>query len=407
MKVLFISPHYPEEMQGFTRGLREVGAEVYGAGDVPEAQLPAHVRQNLRGYVQVPELLTSEGAALAQLAPLAKRLGVDRIECLWEPCVLLAASLRERLGIAGMSRDTVLGFRDKTLMKRRLVAAGIRVPRFARVRSATECYEAAAEIGYPVVIKPIDGAGSADTFAVQNAEQMKQVLAKLGHLKEANLEEFIDGDEFTYDTVCIDGVPRFESVTKYYPKPMDGRHNEWISPAQLTYADPFARPELHGGIAQGREVLKALGMGTGFTHMEWFRKPDGEVVFGEIAARAPGGKLVDGMNYANDFDVFREWARAACWHSYEGHPSKRYHVAAIFKRALGKGRIQRIVGTQALRQRCGPGLLAMELTPPGQARRDWLNTLIGDGFIILRHQDLGTCESMMWQAVKDVQLYAA
>lgn len=405
MKVLFISPHYPEEMQGFTRGLAAVGAEVYAAGDVPEAQLPAHVRRHLRGYIHVPKLF-DEAAALAQLAPIAQRVGFDRIECLWEPCVLMTASLRERVGVPGMSRDTVLGFRDKTLMKQRLVAAGVRVPRFARVTSAAECYEAAAEIGYPIVIKPIDGAGSADTYAVKDAEGMKKVLAQLGHLQEANLEEFIEGDEFTYDTVCIDGVPRFESVTKYYPKPMDGRHNEWISPAQLTYADPFAHPELHGGIAQGREVLRALGMGTGFTHMEWFRKPDGEVVFGEIAARAPGGKLVDGMNYANDFDVFREWARAACWRSYEGSPAKRYNVAAVFKRAIGQGTIQRIVGVQALRERCGDALLSLDLTPPGKPRRDWLNTLIGDGVIIVRHPNLGVCQSMMWQAINDVQLYA-
>jgi biotin carboxylase len=405
MKVLFISPHYPEEMQGFTRGLAAVGAEVYAVGDVPEAQVPAHVRRHLRGYVQVRELF-DEQAALAQLAPVAERLGIERVECLWEPCVLLAAALRERLGLPGMSRDTVLGFRDKTLMKRRLLAAGVRVPRFARVTSAGECFEAAEAISYPVVIKPIAGAGSADTYAIRSPQEMERVLAQLGHLEEANLEEFIDGEEFTYDTVCIDGAPRFESVTKYYPKPMDGRHNEWISPAQLTYADPYARPELKGGIELGRAVLKALGMGTGFTHMEWFRKPDGEVVFGEIAARAPGGKLVDGMNYANDFDVFREWARAACWRSYEGQPARRYHVAAIFKRAIGQGRIQRIVGAEALTQRCGPGLMAMDLTPLGKPRRDWLNTLIGDGFVILRHHDYGECVAMMWQAVKELQLYA-
>ncbi|HRI06731.1 MAG TPA: ATP-grasp domain-containing protein [Nannocystaceae bacterium] len=405
MKVLFISPHYPEEMQGFTRGLAEVGARVYAVGDVPEGQLPAHVRRHLAGYLQVPSLF-DEAAALAAILPYAERLGLDRIECLWEPCVLLAAGLRERLGIPGMSRDAVVGFRDKTVMKARLVEAGIRVPRFAKVTSAQECYAAAESIGYPVVVKPIAGAGSADTYRVESPQAMEKALAQLGHLTEANLEEYIEGEELTYDTVSIHGHPAFESVSQYYPKPMEGRHQEWVSPAQITLRDPFAHPEVHAGIDLGRKVLRALGMGTGFTHMEWFRKPDGEVVFGEIAARAPGGKLVDQMNYANDFDVFREWARAACWQSFEATPHRRYYCAAVFKRALGRGRIKGIRGLDALRRRAGAGLVTAEFTPMGQPRRDWLNTLIGDGFVILRHPDYHEALRLMGQAITDLRLYA-
>ena len=183
MKVLFISPHYPEEMQGFTRGLAEVGAQVHAVGDVPHLQLPAHVRRHLTSYTKAPTLF-DEAAALDFLLPVCERLRPDRVECLWEPCVLLAASLRERLGIPGMSRDTVLGFRDKTLMKERLRAAGVRVPRFARVQSAAEVHAAAEAIGYPVVIKPIAGAGSADTYRVDSPRGMEKVLAGLGHLDE-------------------------------------------------------------------------------------------------------------------------------------------------------------------------------------------------------------------------------
>jgi len=47
----------------------------------------------------------------------------------------------------GMSVDTVLGFRDKEVMKTRLRAAGLRVPRSRRVRTAAQVREAAEEIG--------------------------------------------------------------------------------------------------------------------------------------------------------------------------------------------------------------------------------------------------------------------
>ena len=47
MKVVFLAPHYPPEMQQYTRGLAEVGATVYGVGDTPAAALPPNVRQYL------------------------------------------------------------------------------------------------------------------------------------------------------------------------------------------------------------------------------------------------------------------------------------------------------------------------------------------------------------------------
>ena len=66
MKVLFLSPHYPEEMLDFTRGLAEVGAEVYGVGEPPASALPARVRPYLHDYVQVPGLFDEQRS----LAPL-------------------------------------------------------------------------------------------------------------------------------------------------------------------------------------------------------------------------------------------------------------------------------------------------------------------------------------------------
>ena len=108
MKVLFLSPHYPEEMVDFSRGLAEVSAQVIGVGDVPAAQLPARVRSHLHDYLQIPGLL-DEGRALGPLVEAARRLGVDRIETLWEPLVLLAEGdvlhlSRHTIGYTGLAQ---------------------------------------------------------------------------------------------------------------------------------------------------------------------------------------------------------------------------------------------------------------------------------------------------------------
>ena len=405
MKVLFISPHYPEEMQDFTRGLAEVGAQVYGVGDTPRASLPPHIQRHLRDYLQVPGLF-DEDEALRRIVAATRHLGLDRVECMWEPCIVLAARVREALGVPGMTPDVALGFRDKPIMKERVMAAGLRVPHFARVSTAAEALAAAERIGYPVIVKPIAGAGTADTYRADDPGELRGVLGAVGHHSEVNLEEFIDGEEFTYDTVCIDGAPVFESVAQYHPKPLEGRNHEWITPAQIVFRDPY-QPELRGGIELGRGVLKALGMGTGFTHMEWYRKPDGEVVFGEIGARSPGGKLVDQMNYANDFDLYREWARTICWHSFDAHPHRRYHCAALFKRAEGQGRIRRIDGVEEIRSRLGESLVISEMLPVGTPRRDWRQTLLSDGYMILRHPEYRECMARMNYAISKLRIYAS
>ncbi|MSP60770.1 MAG: ATP-grasp domain-containing protein [Myxococcales bacterium] len=391
-------------MQQYTRGLAEVGASVYGVGDSPAAALPGSLKKHLDDYLQVPRLL-DENDVLARVHAWLRGREVDRVLANWEVLVVTAARLRERLGLPGMSLDTVNGFRDKELMKERVRAAGLRVPRSERVTTATETRAAASRIGYPLVLKPISGAGSADTYRVDSAAELERVLAKMHHVGEASCEEFIEGEEFTYDTVCVGGVPAFENVAQYLPKPLIARSNEWVSPVIVTVRD-LAQEKLAGGLALGRKVLGALGMGDGFTHMEWFRKPDGEVVFGEIGCRPGGAHLVHQMNYTCDIDLFREWARAACWGRFEAPTARKYNAAIIFKRAKGQGRITRIDGLREFMRRYGELVVEQHLLPVGAHRRDWKQTLLSDGHILLRHPDWNTACELASIAATQITLYA-
>lgn len=405
MNVVFLAPHYPPEMQEYTRGLAEVGARVFGVGDTPIGAVPAKTRGYLADYLQVPSIMDEADVARRVTAWLKGR-HVDRIESNWEPLVILAAQLREQLGVPGMSVSTVRGFRDKELMKERLRKAGLRVPHSFRATSGAEVRKAAATIGYPVIVKPIAGAGSADTYRVDDDARLEAVIKLTRHVPEVSVEEFVEGDEFTYDTVCIDGKPAFENVAQYLPRPLDARTNEWISPIICTVRE-LDQPALRDGIRLGRQVLQALGMGTGFTHMEWYRKANGEVVFGEIGCRPGGAHLVDQMNFTCDVDLFREWARAVCWKSFEGNTERRYNCAIIFKRALGQGTIVRRAGLDAYLRTYGPGVVWENLLPVGARRRNWKQTLVSDGFLLVRHPTWGGAMKLAWAAATDITLYAS
>src|SRR5262249_24758252 len=151
MKVVFLAPNYPPEMQQYTRGLAEVGATVYGVGDSHVSSLAPSVKSHLADYLQVPRIL-DERDVVERVTHWLRGREIDRVLANWEVLVETAARLRERFGMPGMSVDTVHGFRDKQLMKERVAAAGLRTPRSERVRTVDEARAAAGRMSYPLIL---------------------------------------------------------------------------------------------------------------------------------------------------------------------------------------------------------------------------------------------------------------
>jgi len=404
MSVLLISPGYPAEMPLFCRGLAEVGVPVIGIGDQPLEALPELARHSLAHYVQAPSLWQEEHTV--QLArEIAGRTPIDQVECLWEPGILLAARVREALGLEGMKVAQAELFRDKEKMKLALDAAAIRTPRHARASTTRECREAVERIGYPVIFKPIAGAGSADTYRVESDSDLEVVLPKLRHVDEVSVEEFIQGEEYTFDTVSIDGTIAYCNVSWYRPPPLIARTVEWISPQTVALRD-IGRKDLQSGVELGKKVLQALGFRSGFTHMEWFLRPDGEAIFGEIGARPPGARSVDIMNYVSDIDLFKGWAEAVTHGSFSQSLDRLYNAIIIFKRARGSGRIRHIEGLERLLSHYGRSVVSIDLLPVGSPRRNWKQTLLSDGHMIIRDPDLQTAMDIADRVGTDLQIFA-
>lgn len=384
--VLFLSPGYPAEMPYFTRGLGQVGARVLGVGDQPASALPAEARPALSDYLQVANLW-DEQAVVGSVRNWLRGRSVERVECLWEPGVVLAARLREALDVPGMRVEAATRFRDKELMKAALDRAGVRTPKHARARTAAEAHAAKERFGFPLILKPIAGAGSADTYTARDAAEFEKALALTRAVPELSVEEYVEGQELTFDTICASGEILFHNVCLYRPKPLIARLNEWVSAQSVGLRDTDV-PDVQKGRALGREVLRALGFESGFTHMEWFLTPKGEAVFGEIGARAPGARLVHGMNYACDADFFAGWAEAVCYGRLSQPTAKKYNTACVFKRAVGQGTIRRYEGLEALLARYGEHIPLVDLNPIGAPRRDWKQSAIADGWLVARHPNL-------------------
>jgi hypothetical protein len=96
------------------------------------------------------------------------------------------------------------------------------------------------------------------------------------------------------------------------------------------------------------------------------------------------------MNYASDIDLFRGHGEAIVHGRLGQAITRKYNAISIFKRAEGQGVIRRIEGLGPLLAEFGPDIAALDLLPVGTPRRDWKQTLISDGMVIVRHPDLET-----------------
>ncbi len=405
MHVLMLSPGFPGEMPHFTRGLAHVGAQVIGLGDQPQSALPPLAKEHLAAYVQIQSWLDADHV-LQQVRDIARRTEIHRVECLWEPQMILAAKMREMLGVPGLTVQQTIPFRDKEVMKRVLDQAGIRTPRHASATTVSGVQEAAAAIGYPLIVKPIAGAGSAHTYRIESDADLENVLPALRGVPEVSVEEFVHGEDYTFDTISIDGRIAHYSVAFYRPRALVQRQAQWISPQTVVIRDVEA-PELAPGLDMGRRVLAALGFETGYTHMEWYRTSTGEAVFGEIGARPPGARLVDLINFASDIDTYAGWAEAVCHGRFTQTVERKYNAAWIFKRAEGRGRIQRVDGLGPLLQEYGQWICELDLLPVGTPRRDPNQVLMGDGVIIIRHPELQTMLHMADRFAAELRMYAS
>jgi hypothetical protein len=254
-------------------------------------------------------------------------------------------------------------------------------------------------------VKPIAGAGSADTHRVDGRGDLERLLPAVRHVEQVSVEEFIDGEEYTFDTICAGGRILYYNVSWYRPRPLIGRSLEWVSPQTVALREPD-RAALAPGQAMGRAVIEVLGFEEGFSHMEWFLTAQGEAVFGEIAARPPGALSVDVMNFACDIDTYSGWAEAMIDGRLRQPVRRRYNAAVVFKRAQGAGRIREVRGLERLVSRFRPHVVAVDVLPVGAPRRDWKQTLLSDGHVIVRHPDLQTTLEMADRVGTDVQLFA-
>jgi hypothetical protein len=211
------------------------------------------------------------------------------------------------------------------------------------------------------------------------------------------------GDEHSFDTVSIDGKPVWHSLSHYRPTPLEVLRQPWIQwCVQIPREVDSPRYDDIRRVAFA--ALRALGMGTGVTHLEWFRRPDGSVAVSEVAARPPGAQFCTLISYAHDVDFYAAWARLMVTDRFDV-PERRYSAGAAYLRGQGgHGHVRAIHGLQQALHEVGPLVVDARLPSVGQAPT---GTYEGEGYVILRHPDTAVVERALKHLISTVRVELA
>lgn len=393
MHVLFLAPDTHVYNHGFLRGLKSLGAKVSAIGMSAHDRVAENARKLLDGYRSVGNL--TDGEALAAAAKELASPSFDRIETIDEPLVEPAAALRERLGVPGLALKTAKLCRDKVAMKAFLREHDIPCAQSARVASPSDAFGFAERCGYPLIVKPIAGFGALLTFKVSTKAELEAALGKLNPRADhpIAIEEWIEGHEGFFDTLCDEQGVRHDFAAHYYPGCLEAAQQRWISP-QIAVTNRIEQDGYRELRQLAHRVVTALGIRNAATHMEWFFGPKG-LKFSEIGARPAGERIWDMYGVGNEFDVYREWALAITGKPGERAPSRRYAVGSIQIRPSRDGKIVGHRGLDRALQRCREWIYEQSVpavgTPTKALDKGWLcNT-----WFRLRHEDYDQLRELM------------
>jgi biotin carboxylase len=350
----------------------------------PVERLSPELKRQLDGHWRVDDPLDPEQLVEA-VRGLSRQMGpVERLVGALEQLQVPMAYARDVLGIDGMNVETALNVRDKSRMKSVLQDAGVPCARHQLVTRPDEALAFAEAVGFPLVAKPPAGAGAQATYRLDDLSALHGWLGSVPPRAEAPglLEEFLVGDEHTFDSVTIGGETVFSSISDYVPTPLDVLRQPWV---QWTVVLPREQndPRYERIWEVGPAALRALGVRDALTHMEWFRRPDGSIAVSEVAARPPGAQITSMLGYVHDVDFYRVWAELVILGRFDP-PERRYAAGTAYLRGQGRGRVRAVHGVDELQQEIGDLVVEARLPEVGQPASSGYE---GEGYVIVRHPD--------------------
>lgn len=214
-----------------------------------------------------------------------------------EEYMILGERLRARFGMARNGVDTIGITRTKNHMKEIWGRYGISTPRMMVISLDTDLSGIIDNVEYPVIVKPSVGFASCGVRLVSNGQELKNQVNKARvfqrcfvsqeniDVSKVLIEEYIEGEEFSVDTIWYQGLPLMDGVCEKGiqngPTFPDSIYNV-IDEGHMYYADV---------VAASHAAVKSLKFTDGVSHTE-IRIKGGQTFIIESTGRPGGGGLL-------------------------------------------------------------------------------------------------------------------
>ena len=319
MNFIMISPYFPDNYSKFCTALRKKGAKVLGIGNEAYDALSSQLKEDLTEYYRVNDLENYDEVYKA-CAYFAHKFGrIDRIESNNEHWLETDARLRTDFNVKGLKSEELMVMKHKSQMKDVFEGAGVKVAPGMLLKKPEDAKDFIDRHGYPVVVKPDCGVGASGTFKLNNPLDLENFLANEKGTAYF-MESFVKGRIITYDGLTDqDGNIVFYSSMIFSVGIMEAVNEDLDS----TYYIPRELPK--NILEAGASSVKAFGLKERFFHLEFFLTEEKEVYALEINVRPPGGWTVDMFNFANDMDIFREYANVVTENRFTAKITRPYN----------------------------------------------------------------------------------
>lgn len=352
---VMISPHFPTNFETFAHRLRENGFNTLGIADAPYESLSEGLRNSLTEYYRVDNMEDYDQVYRA-VGYFAHKYGrIDRIESHNEYWLELDAKLRTDFNVFGYKNEDMKTIKTKSQMKEVFKKAGLKVAKGRVFSDEEDACRLVAELKLPVIIKPNSGVGASDTYKIRTEQDLHHFFEHKSPNVEYIMEEFIDGDIVTFDGLTDhDGNIVFYSSLEYSEAVLDTVEKDgdmfYFVPREIS-------PKL---VELGKICVEAFNVRERFFHFEFFRvKGSNKILPLEINCRPPGGLTIDMWNYANDFDVFNEYANIVKENRFYSHITHPWNVVYISRKA-NKNYVNT---TQAICEKFGNSIISVQQVP--------------------------------------------
>jgi predicted ATP-grasp superfamily ATP-dependent carboligase len=319
MNLIFISPYFPNNFYNFCVELNRAGVNVLGIGDTAYEELRTELKDSLTEYYRVDDL-EDYPQLLKACGYFTHKYGkIDRIESHNEHWLETDARLRTDFNVQGLKIDDLRTLKYKSKMKEVFEQAGLNTARGRVVNNIEEAEALISELDYPVIVKPDSGVGAANTYQLNNHQQLVEFFNNKADL-DYIMEEYIDGKIQTFDGLTDQKGNIVFSSSLIFEEGIMETVNQGLD---IFCYIPRKLPQ--DIVEAGIKTVKAFELKERFFHIEFFKLNDGGITALEVNVRPPGGLVLDMFNYANDINIYQQYAKLVAHGLFDAQISRKYN----------------------------------------------------------------------------------